>query len=499
MKKIAFMLVIAIMMATMSYIPTVFADEERALEEEIIYNIMVDRFNNANHSSESQADVNIDDPNAYHGGDIQGIILKLDALQKIGVTTISISPLMENADNGYHGYWIEDFYSIEEQFGTMEDLNTLIEEAHARDMKVVMEFVTNYIADTNPIIDDPDKEDWFMEQELTEPAWTANTVQLNLNNPEVEAYLIDVAKYWMDETNLDGYMLHAVDEAPIEFLGNFTSHLKSVNPEFYLLGDILITDEASDEILAETELDAFENMSLRDSMVDVFAAPDNNVSTIYETWSNSSNQHGLIYMDDFYTERFTQAYSENHRNSLTTWTLALTYLYTTPGTPMILQGSELPMYGATAEDSQRLVPFNSGEPELKEFHERISSLRSQFPVLQHGDFEIVGSDGAMSVFKRTLEDETMYIAINNGSESAYLDVSDIESGLQLRGHLGDNLVRENENGDYRIGLPRETTEVYSLQTDEGLNWAFISFVVAVFVLFIGGIIALSIKQRKDNK
>lgn len=499
MKKTAIMLLIAITMATVSFNPTVFANGERVVEEEIIYNIMVDRFNNGNQSSESQTEVNVDDPNAYQGGDIQGIILMLDALQEIGVTTISLSPLMANADNGYHGYWIEDFYSIEEQFGTMEDLNTLIEEAHARDIKVVMEFVTNYIADTNPIIDDSDKEDWIIEQELTEPAWTANTVQLNLNNPEVEEYLIDVADYWMDETNLDGYMLHAVDEAPIEFLDNFTSHIKGVNPNFYLLGDILITDEASEELLTETELDAFDNMSLRDSMVEVFSAPDNNVSDIYETWSNKPNQYGLSYLDDFYTERFTNAYSENGRNSLTTWTLALTYMYTTPGTPMLLQGSELPMYGATAEESQRLVPFNSGEPEVKEFHNRISSLRKQFPVLQYGDFEIVESDGAMSVFKRTYEDETMYIAINNGSESAYVDISDIEPDMQLRGYLGDNLVRENENGDHRIGLPRESTEVYSIEPDVGLNWAFIGFVVAVFVLFIGGIIALSIKQRKRNK
>ncbi|MFC4024493.1 alpha-amylase family glycosyl hydrolase [Oceanobacillus longus] len=498
MKKIAFMLLIVSMMTTTSFIPVISADGERAVEEEIIYHIMVDRFNNGDQSTEAQVDVNVDDPAAYHGGDLQGVTLKLDALQEIGVTTISLSPLMTNAANGYHGYWIEDFYRLEEQFGTMEDLSTLIQEAHNRDIKVVMEFVTNYIAETSPIVSDPEKEDWIIEQELTEPTWTANTVQLNLDHPEVEAYLIDVAEHWMNETNLDGYMLHAVDEAPIGFLSNFTSHLKSVNPEFYLLGDILVTDEASEELLAETELDAFENRTMRDSMAEVFAAPDNPVSDIYDTWSTASNQNGLLYMDDFYTERFTQTYSKNHRNSLTAWTLALTYMYTTPGTPTILQGTELPMYGATAEDSQRLVPFNSGEPELKEFHDRISSLREQFPVLQYGDFEIVGSDGAMSVFKRTLDDETMYIAINNGSESAYVDISDIESGMQLNGYLGDNLVRENEIGDYRIGLPRESTEVYSIQPNEGLNWIFIGFVLVVFSLFIGGIIALSIKQRKSN-
>ncbi|WP_249870142.1 alpha-amylase family glycosyl hydrolase [Oceanobacillus saliphilus] len=496
MKRTAFMLIAILSMAFTSFLPTVSANSERALKEEIIYNIMVDRYNNGD--SRIDVAVDTDNPYAYHGGDIQGIITKLDSLQEIGVTTISLSPLMANADNGYHGYWIEDFYSMEEQFGTMEDLHTLVEEAHHRDMKVVMEFVTNYVADTHPIAENPETEDWIMEQEITDPAWTENTVQLNVDHPEVEAYLIDVAQYWMNEINLDGFTLHAVDQSTIDFLRNFTSHIKGINPEFYLLGDFLVTDENSEELLAETELDAFESMTLSESMTEVFAAPDNSVSEIYETWLTLSNQSGLLYMDDFYTPRFTQTYSENQRNSLTTWTLALTYMYTTPGTPVLTQGSELPMYGATPEEVQRLVLFNSGEPELKEFHNRISSLRTQFPVLQHGDFNLVGSSGAMSVFKRTLDDETMYIAINNGSESAYVDISDIESGMQLRGYLGDNLVRENANGDYRIGLPRESAEVYTIQEDGGLNWLFIGFVSTVFILFIGGIIYLSRKQKERN-
>lgn len=495
MKKTGWALLITLIVCIF-LAPAVSAEEmrERKLQEELIYNIMIDRYNNGDSKIDEQVD--LEDPYAYHGGDLEGVILKLDDLQEIGVSTISLSPLMANAEDGFHGYWIEDFYSIEEQFGTMDDLNRLIDEAHNRNMKVVMEFVPNYIATTNPITTDPEKEDWFMEHDLTEPSWMTNTVQLNLDNPQVEAYLLDAAEYWMDETDIDGFKLHAVDQSSLRFLENFTNQIKKLDPSFYLLGDILFDDEASEEILKNTELDALENSTLNESMVNVFAAPDKPVSDIYETWANSGNQQGLLYMDDFYSERFTQAFAENNRNSLTAWTLALTYMYTTPGIPTLLQGSELPMYGRTPEESQRLVPFNSGEPELKEFHDRISSLREEFPVLQYGDFELIGSDDAMSVFKRTLEDETMYIAINNGSESAYVDVSDIDSGLQLRGHLGDNLVRENENGEYRIGLARESAEVYSIEDDQGLNWVFIGFVVGVFVLFIGAIIYLSIKQKK---
>src|SRR5699024_3287565 len=123
--------------------------------------ILVDRFNNGNQAPSDQVDV--DDPYTYNGGDINGITKMLDELDDHGFTTISLSPIMENAPKGYHGYWIEDFFDVESEFGTMEDLQNLVEEAHDRKMKVMLEFVPNYVAQSSPIVDDPDKTDWFTE------------------------------------------------------------------------------------------------------------------------------------------------------------------------------------------------------------------------------------------------------------------------------------------------------------------------------------------------
>ncbi|MFB4475801.1 alpha-amylase, partial [Oceanobacillus caeni] len=77
-----------------------------------------------------------------------------------------------------------------------------------------------------------------------------------------------------------------------------------------------------------------------------------------------------------------------------------------------------------------------------------------------------------------------------------ITVSGIEPGMQLRGYLEDNLVRADDNGDYRIGLPRESVEVFHLQPDKGLNWGFISFICGTLLLFIVGVIYLSRKQKK---
>src|SRR5699024_693393 len=140
-----------------------------------------------------------DDPLAYHGGDLLGIIDKLDRIKELGFTAIIISPIQKNALDGYHGYWIEDFYEINHEFGTMDDLRQLIEEAHQRDLKVVMELVTNYVALSHPFVTDLNKQDWFTQNQIKQTpatAWLENVAVLDQDHQEVADYLIDVAKFW---------------------------------------------------------------------------------------------------------------------------------------------------------------------------------------------------------------------------------------------------------------------------------------------------------------
>src|SRR5690625_2185746 len=113
------------------------AEDTTNLQEEAIYNILVDRYNNGDPSLDGQK--RIDDPYAYHGGDIKGITKKLDEIQGLGITTISLSTIMKNAHDGYHGYRIEDYIKVEKQFGYIEDIQTLVKEANKREIKYVLE------------------------------------------------------------------------------------------------------------------------------------------------------------------------------------------------------------------------------------------------------------------------------------------------------------------------------------------------------------------------
>lgn len=93
----------------------------------------------------------------------------------------------------------------------------------------------------------------------------------------------------------------------------------------------------------------------------------------------------------------------------------------------------------------------------------------------------------------------MYIAINNDETSRQLDITDIEPGMQLVGYLGDHIFREIEDGVYRIGLPRESAEVFSIQPDQGMNWGLILFAGGIFIIFVVSVIVLSLKQKKQEQ
>ncbi|MGM8212649.1 alpha-amylase family glycosyl hydrolase [Virgibacillus sp. W0430] len=501
MKKILLITAaLVILLTPLNKVANAESHPQEGLQEQIIYQILIDRFNNGSRTLSAEDDV--DNPYAYQGGDLKGITMKLDDIKKLGFTTISLSPIMKNAPNGYHGYWVEDFFALEEQFGTMEDLQQLIEEAHKRGIKVVVELVLNYAAQSHPLVSDASKKDWIKEVEIEQtPAtgWLESSVQLNQENPEVVSYLLEVADYWMQETKIDGFKLHAADQATPAFLEALTAHIKKQNPEFYLLAGVL--EESSDitSLRENKQIDAVENYYVFNTLNDILIQADEPIADIYNSWEKERSEKDLLFVDTWNTARFSNNFAETGRNALTTWKLALTYLYTAQGIPVLLQGSELPMYGPSFLESQQMVQFQNSDPDLAEFHERISAIRKQFPALSYGEYSQIATNEGMSVFKRSYQGEEIYIALNNDSESRTASITGIDADKQLRGLLGDNLVRDNGEGEFKIGLPRETAEVFMVEPNEGFNWGLIIFVFGVFVLFIIAVVLLSKKDKQRQK
>lgn len=116
--------------------------------DEVIYQVLVDRFENGDKNNDYN--INLDAATGWHGGDWQGVIDRLDYLQELGVTTLWISPAVKNVEQdagvaGYHGYWTQHFQATNPHFGDMQRMRKLVEEAHKRDMKIILDIVTNHI------------------------------------------------------------------------------------------------------------------------------------------------------------------------------------------------------------------------------------------------------------------------------------------------------------------------------------------------------------------
>jgi alpha-amylase len=116
--------------------------------DEVIYQVLVDRFDNGDKNNDYN--LNVEAPTGWHGGDWQGVIDRLDYLQELGVTTLWISPAVKNVEQdagvaGYHGYWTQHFQATNPHFGDMQRLRKLVDEAHKRDMKIILDIVTNHI------------------------------------------------------------------------------------------------------------------------------------------------------------------------------------------------------------------------------------------------------------------------------------------------------------------------------------------------------------------
>jgi alpha-amylase len=470
--------------------------EEHAWQDEMIYFIMVDRFYNGDNSNDYE--VNINDPKAYHGGDFKGITEKLDYIKDLGFTAILLTPIVKNEPRGYHGYWTEDFYDVEEHFGTLEDFKQLVQEAHKRDIKVILDLVVNHTGYKHPWVNDPTKQDWFHErkdirnldkQEDVETGQLLGLPDLAQENPEVKKYLLDMAKWWITETDIDGYRLDTVKHVPKWFWEEFSKEVKSVKEDFFLIGEVWHDDPRYVAAYGETGIDSFVDHLLFNEMVRVFKAPNQSLSRLETIWARNKasyeNPHVLgSFIDNHDNVRFTREALLNKQRPETRIKLALTYMYGAPGIPIVYYGTEIAMDGAEDPDNRKYMKFRA-DPVLIDYISKLAKIRSQFPSITHGDFEMLYEEKGMAVFKRTYGNETTILAINNSTEtrSATFPVDKIGEGKQLQGLLVDQLVRPDQSS-FSIILERETANILTVTEKSGFNWTFITPLVGVLFLFL---------------
>ncbi|PFR43272.1 alpha-amylase family glycosyl hydrolase [Bacillus cereus] len=423
-------LFICFCLAVVLFVPIhTFADEKREWRDEVIYSIMIDRFNNGEPKNDKQLEVgNLE---GYQGGDIRGIIKRLDYIKEMGFTTVMLSPLFESGK--YDGLDVRNFKKVNEHFGTDNDVKELVKEAHAKGMKVVFQFPLG----------------------------------------ENEQQVIDAMKWWIKEVDLDGsYVIHS-EKKPRSFWDNAQKDMQVIKKDFRIM-----TKEDSE---------------YNEKIVESFSKADVSVKSLYDVSKKEGGF--VTFLDDQETQRYARIAKENMYYPPSRLKLALTYLLTSPGIPNFYYGTEIALDGGSVPDNRRLMDFKSDEKfmqhitKLGELRQARPSLRrGTFELLYD-------KSGMSILKRKYNDEVTLVAINNTKeTQKVSLPASAIGEKQELRGLLQDEIIRE-ENGKFYLVLKREESNVYKVNGETGVNWLFISLIVGVNVLFIAFLIAVKRKRR----
>ena len=409
------------------------------LDEAVVYQIFPERFNNGNSDLDPANLKNWGDlpkRDSFFGGDLQGIYEKLDYLKDLGVNTIYLTPIFESLSN--HKYNIDDYLKIDEHFGDEEIFEKLVNKAHDKDMKIILDAVFNHSGFNFFAFEDLRKrgenskyKDWYIYDSL--PLQTEipvnyetfarnipNLPKLNTANKEVQDYLLKVTEYWMKNFDIDGWRLDVADEVDSSFWRRFRKKVKSLDKDAYIIGEVW---HSGMKWLQGNQFDAIMNYSFTEAVIDFIAKDkigpsefDNRLALNRMNYREDITNSLLNLLDSHDTPRILRHCNEDKDKMK----LAVLFQMTYPGVPMVLYGDELGLTGGDDPDSRRCMPWDDDKADydLRAYYKKLIKIRKNNKILQKGEFESFVINEAKNIysFKRKLEDREVIVIINNNPE-----------------------------------------------------------------------------------
>ncbi len=431
------------------------SNKSKFSQNDLIYFIMTDRFYDGNKDNNNFSDVDKNDLKAFHGGDFQGIIDKLDYIKSLGATAIWITPIAKNQPKGYHGYWIYDFYEVDPHLGTMKDFKKLVQEAHKKDIKVILDYVVNHTGYDSPWLSDPEKKDWFnskreitnwADQENVENGWLYGLPDLNQNNAEVRDFLIENALWWIDETGIDGMRLDTVKHVPKEFWEDFVSEIKKKYPDFYFLGEVWNDNPRYLDLYHHTGIDGMTNYSLYNGIRKAFTRYGS-VTTLahaieQEKYFTSPELNG-IFIDNHDNRRLISDGGDYGKQYLKQ---ALTFVMTYPSIPIIYYGTEIGMEGKADPDNRRFMEWDKIEnSEIFDFYNTLVELRNTNSALQSTKFQLLDHDKYFLSYLRENDDESVLVVLNVLNKKKDVTINLPSNSLKFQDIITNNIYSVTNN------------------------------------------------------
>lgn len=451
----------------------VLAEKNQSLQDESIYDLLVDRFNNGDYNNDEDTDPQ--NPSAFSGGDFAGIFNRVDHIKDMGFTVVSIGSVFSTAK--YDGSEVLDYETIEPHFGSGEDLSKMIGKIHEKKMKVMADFPLSGISEDHV---------WVKEDVLPSIPAGDGTVEWDATDANVQEKLKQAVVSFVETYELDGIRLTRLADFDELYLNELIAELKEVNEDMYIIS----TEESAanfDMVPNSTKINA-----LKQSYVQV--SPDSSPLSVFE--ENLATD--IIQLDELTGPRFTYEMFKLRMFPPTRWKLAATALFMFPGVPVMPYGSEIAVNGEKAPESHPISNFKTDE-ELIEYIGDLNKLRNQSDALRSGEFEMLHNEDGFTVFKRSNDEETWLVALNNTSETVNVNLPEEVFGAtkKLRGVVDGDLIKQAKDGSYNVILDREVAEVYISEEDTGFNTPYLIASILVFVIFFAFMFAVKRRGKKN--
>ncbi|MEA5510598.1 glycoside hydrolase family 13 protein [Crocosphaera sp. UHCC 0190] len=397
----------------------------------------------------------------YKGGNLWGVIDKLDYLQDLGVTALYFTPIFRSASN--HRYHTHDYYQIDPLLGGNKAFDILLKTAHERGFKVVLDGVFNHASRGffffNDILENGPNSpwlDWFKIEGWPLSAYDgslpANYVswidyralpQFNHDNPAVREYIMQVGEYWLKQ-GIDGWRLDVPDciKTP-GFWQEFRQRVKAINPDAYIVGEIAFD---ATQWLDGKQFDGVMNYPFGRATIafivgdrlDKTAVPgfykpypaldaadyatEINQLLKRHPWEIQLTQLNLL--DSHDTARLITMAGGDHNLVK----LATLLLFTFPGTPNIFYGDEIGLEGSHDPDCRYGFPSpENWNQEVLSYHRKLIQLRQKYTALRTGEYHTLYAQGNIYSFARILDNQIFIIALNKGEKANNIKVTEFEN------------------------------------------------------------------------
>jgi len=496
---------------------------------DVMYLIMIDRFADGDPSNndppQSRGIYDRKNKFYYHGGDLQGVIDRLPYLKELGVTAIWLTPWYDNYDRlnqielkddkpstGFHGYNPQDFYAVDEHFGTHAKVRELVEAAHESGMKIIQDQVMNHTGPYHPWVEDPPTPTWFngtkdrhlknsfqtwslhdpravasLKRETMEGWFLDFLPDLNQHDPQVSRYLIQNTLWWIGTTGLDGIRMDTWQYVPNSFWQDWTAALKREFRNFRVVGEVKDGDVVHTSFFQGGRV-RFDGMdSGLDSLLDFplfypirhAFAEGKPVDEIPKTLAKDylyTNPDILVTLlgghDDgrFMSEKGA---------TIAGLKLANAFVLTTRGVPQLYYGDELAMEGEDEPTTRGDFPggfpgdkrnaFTAAgrtkdEQELFEYIKRLTTLRRELEPLRTGRLVNLYVSEQQYAYARSTENAAVVVVINNDEKAADIEFEvarlPLGNGMSLNDQLGASTAVTVRDKKLRVSLPKRSAAIY---------------------------------------